>query len=221
MKNFSYIYGFILLLHLTAILMADFDWVLYVSKPALAGSLIIYYFLRILRQKPKSFDWTFTLGLLFCLVGDILLMLEDLFLPGLVTFLVAQLWYAISFFQSTQGRKGFVLKQKWLVIPFFLYGLGMVLTLERYAPDFLPAIIAYSLFLLIMAMMAINRFQAVQDQSFAYVGIGATLFVISDSILALDKFANEIPYARFLIMLTYGLALYLMTYGMAQFREKG
>lgn len=200
--------------------MADSELLLYLSKPALASSLIIFYFLSILRKKPKAYDWTFTLGLIFCLAGDILLMLEDMFMVGLVSFLIAQLWYSISFVQTTRGQEGFLVKNKWLIIPFLLYGVGMVFTLEPYAPDFLLPIIAYSLFLLIMAMTALNRFMVVIDQGFAYVAIGAVLFVVSDSILALDKFANEIPYARFFVMLTYGLSLYLMTYGMSVFREK-
>jgi len=95
----------------------------------------------------------------------------------------------------------------------------MVFTLQPYAPDFLIPISLYALVLLAMAASAVNRFKAVENQSFALVGLGAAAFVLSDSILALDKFANEIPYARLSIMLTYGLAIFLLTYGMSQFRR--
>jgi uncharacterized membrane protein YhhN len=41
--------------------------------------------------------------------------------------------------------------------------------------------------------------------------LGALLFVISDSLLAINKFYQDIPLAGVLIMLTYGLAqLFIM-----------
>ena len=42
---------------------------------------------------------------------------------------------------------------------------------------------------------------------------GAVLFIISDSILAINKFYQSFEYAGIAIMLTYGIAQLLITFG--------
>jgi uncharacterized membrane protein YhhN len=46
-----------------------------------------------------------------------------------------------------------------------------------------------------------------------YVFIGAIVFVLSDSILAVNKFYNPIQKSSFIIMLTYLVAQYLIVNG--------
>ena len=50
--------------------------------------------------------------------------------------------------------------------------------------------------------------------SFKLVFIGSLLFLLSDSMLAFNKFHSEIPLAGFLIMLTYIAAQYLIMRGL-------
>jgi uncharacterized membrane protein YhhN len=63
-------------------------------------------------------------------------------------------------------------------------------------------------------MMALNRKGRVNKRSFQLVFIGSLLFVISDSMIAVDKFYGEIPQAGFWIMLTYISAQYLIMRGL-------
>ena len=46
-----------------------------------------------------------------------------------------------------------------------------------------------------------------------WVLMGAISFVVSDGILAINKFAQPLPMAGFLIMLTYGVGQFLIVTG--------
>jgi len=68
-------------------------------------------------------------------------------------------------------------------------------------------------------MMALNRKDRVNSRSYLLVFIGSVIFVLSDSMIALDKFYRDIPLAGFLIMLTYISAQYLIMRGLLLERE--
>jgi uncharacterized membrane protein YhhN len=68
--------------------------------------------------------------------------------------------------------------------------------------------------LLGMSAMALNRFKTVPSKSFYFVFIGSVLFVISDSIIAIDKFLVSVPNDRLLIMATYIAAQFLIMKGL-------
>ena len=46
----------------------------------------------------------------------------------------------------------------------------------------------------------------------ALVALGAVLFVLSDSLIAINRFAQPVPGAKYWIMLLYYGAQYLLTY---------
>jgi len=77
-----------------------------------------------------------------------------------------------------------------------------------------PVILVYALSLIGMSMMALNRRGRVNPSSFRFVFIGSILFLLSDSMIAINKFAMEIPLAGFWIMITYILAQYLIMRGL-------
>ena len=61
--------------------------------------------------------------------------------------------------------------------------------------------------------MAINRYKKVNVFSYQLILYGALFFLLSDSALALNKFAYKIPQGDVLIMSTYMIAQYLIVYG--------
>jgi uncharacterized membrane protein YhhN len=65
-----------------------------------------------------------------------------------------------------------------------------------------------------MSMSALNRKGLVSTNSFRLVFFGSVFFVISDSMIALNKFYADIPRSSFLIMLTYFVAQYLIMMGL-------
>jgi len=78
---------------------------------------------------------------------------------------------------------------------------------------FVPALI-YMIVILLMSISALNRYERVSLRSFTEVFIGALLFMVSDSLLAINKFSQPIPSASFFIMLTYITAQYFIVKGM-------
>ena len=78
----------------------------------------------------------------------------------------------------------------------------------------IPVIIFYAISLISMSMSAANRKGLTNEESFLLVFSGSVLFVLSDSMIALNKFFTEIPKASFLIMLTYFPAQYLIMLGL-------
>jgi uncharacterized membrane protein YhhN len=50
--------------------------------------------------------------------------------------------------------------------------------------------------------------------------VGALFFIASDSILAFNKFYEPIPYASFLIMITYLAAQFCIVWGILKLNQK-
>jgi uncharacterized membrane protein YhhN len=78
-------------------------------------------------------------------------------------------------------------------------------------------VLAYSLVLATMSLSAQNLYGLIQNKAYAWLVPGTVLFVISDSLIAFNKFGHPIPDASFLIMGTYILAQYLIYEGVKQY----
>jgi uncharacterized membrane protein YhhN len=76
----------------------------------------------------------------------------------------------------------------------------------------LPVII-YTIVILTMLEAAINRYGKVNRLSFILVLTGAILFVISDSLIALNKFGFPFMFSGVAVMTTYIAAQYLIVAG--------
>ena len=74
-------------------------------------------------------------------------------------------------------------------------------------------VILYMVVILTMATMAFLRQGSVNNLSFNLVVIGAILFLISDSLLALNKFHSPFSFADISIIFTYGLAQLFIVLG--------
>jgi uncharacterized membrane protein YhhN len=81
--------------------------------------------------------------------------------------------------------------------------LGMLYVLAPGLPDALALPVAvYAGAIALMAYTAAAR-DATSDASWRYAAAGALVFVVSDSILAVDKFRSPFPAAKLAVMATY------------------
>ena len=212
-KTFSQLYFVLLVVHIVILIREPESALVWVTKPALLISLIGYY----LQGGFRSLDHyrkLFCAGLVFSLAGDVLLLWDTLFIAGLGAFLLAQLSYTFSFFRSNEGQKGFVQKYPLIAFPVVLYGLGIVAVLWPKLGNLAAPVFVYAAIISLMLIAAINRKGVARSKSFHFVLLGACLFVISDSILAFNKFHTAYTWARPIIMITYGLAQYFLVFGM-------
>jgi uncharacterized membrane protein YhhN len=139
------------------------------------------------------------------------------FILGLASFLIAQIEYIFLFGRTIKiaGAEPFLRKNSLYLIGYIIYGISIYILLFNHLDIILKiAVFAYMLALLGMSAMALNRFKTVPSKSFYIVFIGSVLFVISDSIIAIDKFLVSVPNDRLLIMATYIAAQFLIMKGL-------
>jgi alkylglycerol monooxygenase len=152
------------------------------------------------------FDALLLAGLSASLVGDVLLMQSGLFIPGLVSFLVAHLFYIALFRQGmpwfpSRPALAATLGVGALMYAFLWSGLNPVLKV---------AVAAYVVVIALMAAQAIGRAVVLRDAASIWVAVGAGFFMLSDATLATNKFALPVPMAQFWILATYYVAQILI-----------
>lgn len=215
---FSVVFFLVTAIHLAAILGGDAqNTVVVVTKPMLLPVLIILFYLHSAAAN-KVFRMLVLLALLFSWVGDVLLLNQEqdarFFLGGLVSFLVAHICYLFAFRKTSLHHSLTALRQyPWLILFFLAYGIAFFFLIRKGLGDMLVPVLCYMVIILIMAITALNRFRRVEFKSFVLVFAGALCFMLSDSLLAANKFAAPFPLSGFLIMLTYVAAQYLIVMG--------
>lgn len=194
----------------------------FITKVLIMPPLMVIFFLS-LKVGSNRLHKIMLAGLFFSWIGDVLLEIpgggELMFMAGLGGFLVSLVLFAVAFL-SAPGRNEILHKRFWLILPGLLYGLVMGIYLSNYLGEMLLPVIFYETVMIIMLIGAISRIGKVSRESFFLVLAGAILFVISDSILAVNKFAHPVVLSTVLIMTTYLLAEWLITIGyIRQFRQ--
>ncbi len=184
-----------------------------VAKTLIMLSLIGYYLSTIEKRNGH-----FLRALFFCWAGDVLLLRQDgeeiFFMLGLAAFLLGHLLYILSYRELRWKEGGMMATQKLRVsFPIALAGTGLIVVLLPYLGGLMIPVIVYAVVLMGMVMAAFFRFGRTAPDSFWLVATGAILFMISDSILAINKFHTPFPSAGPLIMLTYILGQYLIVEG--------
>ncbi len=177
--------------------------------------ILIWLYLRFIKGESNRFHRMILLALVFSWAGDVTLQLtqfrEDFFLVGLGSFLVAQLLYLLAFF-STRGEN-ILLRKFYLSLPVILYGILLLWFLWDGLGDMRMPVTVYAAVILSMLVAAINRKGKVNPQSYQLVLMGAILFVLSDSMIAVNKFKQSFELARVAIMGSYITAQYLIAIG--------
>lgn len=180
---------------------------IYIFKP-LTTLLIIGMALTGPAATPLPYKWLIIIGLIFCLGGDVLLMLPaKYFIAGLVSFLIGHLLYIAAFISSG----GFHLALVWL-IPLAAYGIIFYRMLAPGLGKMRGPVIVYILAILTMAWQAGGRWSASNSAGTLLAAGGAILFVISDSFLAYARFRYKFAANRIVVLSTYWSAQWLIAY---------
>lgn len=179
-------------------------------KPLLMIILALYLY-KVSNLQEKM-DKVLLISLFFSWLGDCVLMFkgEMHFLGGLVSFLIAHILYIYVFTQQFKWQKMVYLS----IFAILLYGIGLFsLILPKTSTEMRIPIIIYASILLLMVITSSGRKGAVSTQSFTYTFVGAILFMLSDSLIALNKFAFPLEGAILAIMITYLLGQYFIIEG--------
>jgi uncharacterized membrane protein YhhN len=169
-----------------------------VFKP-LTTLLVILAALAAPAPLPPAYKMFILAGLAFSLAGDVALLFPERgFVPGLAAFLAAQVLYILAF-RPAPGRPLSV----GLLLPFMIYGLLMFGLLAPGLGGLKFPVFVYVAAITIMVWLAAGRFINAGGLKPLLAFAGAMLFLVSDSILAYDRFAGRIPSAQALILGTY------------------
>ena len=162
------------------------------------------------------------IALITCWLGDVALMFVGLkatwFMTGLVLFLAGHIFYIITYRQhrsESDERELLPVQKIRFALPIVLAGTGLVVVLFPMLTGGLQLpVIIYATAITVMVMTAIFRFGRTNNKSYWLVLTGALLFMVSDSILAINKFLGAIEMGGVLIMLTYIAAQFLIVEGL-------
>ena len=160
-----------------------------------------------LADKPQT--WLVR-ALVLSWVGDVLLLYPGLFLPGLVAFLAAHVCYF-----KLLNMDAPLLPNRSALLRCVLAGALMyaVLFFNGLQMDMRIPVALYVAVISLMAAQAWGRSTHLKDSGGLMTAIGATLFMLSDSLLAVDTFINPLPYAGLWVLATYYAAQALMVSG--------
>lgn len=150
-------------------------------------------------------------GLIASLLGDVLLIFPERFVPGLVSFLIAHLIYIVAFSQTTAGPAPWV-----LLVPFAIFGALVLWRLWPHLGELRPAVLIYVAVILIMAWQAASRWQASRQRAELLAALGAYLFVASDTVLAFERFRGGWRSAPFWVLSLYFSAQWLIALSVAR-----
>ena len=155
-------------------------------------------------------------ALFFSLAGDVFLLFENrnptLFIPGLVSFLLTHVLY-IVYFLSIKPKKDSLLKTAVYTGPLvILYGLLLLYVLFPTLGALKLPVIIYATVIMSMLLASIHIYYSAGATAGKLFIAGAFFFVLSDSLLAINKFHSPL-YFPASIMVTYCLAQYLIVKG--------
>lgn len=144
-------------------------------------------------------------GLVLSAIGDILLALEGLFVQGLAAFLLAQMTYTALFLTQFRWQPR---RLPWALM-IIAYALMCTFVIVPEAGDMSVPVSVYMTAISLMAIAAGFR----NDPQFMWVAMGALIFIISDTLIAVNQFVTPFAYSGVAVMATYYVAQLLICVG--------
>lgn len=177
----------------------------YVAKP-LTTLLIVALVWRAADADPR-YRRAVLFGLVASTLGDVFLMLPlDAFVAGLASFLVAHLAYLFAF---TRRRPLWPLRWPWLA--YALLASGVLVLLWPKLPEPLRApVVVYVIALAAMAAQAATVRLTHRSPGSLAAALGGLSFVVSDALLAIDRFHTPLPAAALWVLASYWIAQFLI-----------
>ena len=171
--------------------------IVYIFKPLTMVFIIGIALIR--DSEPKGYRRLIVAALCCSLAGDVFLMLpSDRFVSGLLSFLLAHLFY-IAAFRTRPSQ----LASAWFGLACAAYGSLMLWFLSPYLGDMKLPVSIYLVVILVMVWQALNRWVTTRRAGAGVAALGAVLFASSDSMIAVDRFYGQVRLADVLILATY------------------
>ena len=174
------------------------------TKPLLMPLLVVYYLVVIKQPKPIVI-----LALFFSFLGDVLLVFEKaFFMYGLISFLIAHVLYItlVNSYKTKINKTNVII----VLIVFVMFILSLLYTIHHHAGAMILPIVIYAVTISIFGILSVLNFISSKTQANLYMLLGASIFIVSDSLIAINKFYSAHSILNIFIMMTYCLAQYLI-----------
>ncbi len=180
------------------------------TKPLLMPLLLVAVIIK--RSEIKLYK-LILIALFLSWAGDVLLQMKGLFIPGLISFLLAHIFYIVYFISIQPQKKGLLQWQPLIGIPVLVYIILFLFLLYPFLDALKIPVTIYGITIGSMLLMAINTKQKLNSDASTLFFNGALQFVISDSLLAVNLFAYNSVVLSLCVMLTYSSAQWLIVKG--------
>lgn len=193
----------------------NITWLHYSFKPLLIPFLLLAA-LTSTTESAKN-KKLFIAALFFSWAGDMFLLFESegslFFIFGLASFLTTHILYIFYFLSIRSNAVSLLKKQPWFIILVLLYGVSLVWLLFPKLGDLKIPVMVYAAVICSMLLCSMHVFYKANKNAAVLFVAGALLFVLSDSLLAVNKFHQQFALAGVWIMLTYCAAQYFIVTG--------
>ncbi|MDD7913111.1 lysoplasmalogenase [Polaribacter ponticola] len=176
----------------------------FISKPFIITSLVVVYLLSV-----KKANFWFVSALFFSFWGDVLLLFkEQFFVFGLASFLLAHVLYikiTIAFFKKISLQKIAI-----ACLPFAVFLFLFLNLIKENLGEFKIPVIVYGVVISVFGVVSLLNYMHQKRTANTWLLLGTILFILSDSLIAINKFYSPKEYYQLCIMLTYIVAQYLI-----------
>ncbi len=183
------------------------------TKPLLIPLLMLWVWLSVTFTRSRSLILA---ALFLSFAGDVFLLFEYknplLFIPGLASFLLTHILYIIYFLSLPNGKTSLLKTAPYLGLLVLAYGVALIYILFPSLGALKIPVVVYAAVIMSMLLTSLHIYFRVSKPAGALFIAGACFFVLSDSLLAFNKFHSPLAFP-FLIMLTYCTAQYLIVKG--------
>ncbi len=189
------------------------------TKPLLLPLLIM----AVWQAGAAPFRSLLIAALFFSWIGDVVLLFahkgELFFIGGLVAFLIAHVCYILLFNKTISQYARARNYQWWAWVLLIVYLTGLMSLLFPHLQALKIPVLVYGFVIGAMMATAIRGWAYWPAGAARWIVLGAAAFVISDSLLAVNKFYTPLPLAPFFIMITYLGAQYGIVRGSLRHEE--
>lgn len=178
---------------------------IHIFKPLILLSLITLYALSV-----SKINKMYVLALICSILGDVFLMFEGelYFIIGLISFLLAHLLFINIVIKEIKKNtiKNIIIAAFPFVIVFSL----LIFRLKNSLGGMLFPVIIYGITIATFGTVSLINFREKKSMKSIFMLFGAIIFMISDSVLAINKFYEQAHIFEIILMATYVLAQYFI-----------
>jgi uncharacterized membrane protein YhhN len=183
----------------------DRQWLFWITKPlTMVFVLAVALALRPTADTSGAYQALVIAGLLLSLAGDVFLMLpSDRFVEGLSSFFVGHVCYVCAFVLDAGGGTAALLREPAVLLLLTIACAGMYRYLWPGLGGMKIPVAVYILAIAAMAWQATGRWSDTAQLGALLGCIGAFLFVLSDSALAVNRFRRPFVASQAVVLGTY------------------